>query len=76
MMPTDTPSSDCLVRVNGEIHQVEAGTTLAQLLISLGLASHSVATALNGDFVPRNERAGRVLRDGDHVTCFQPIVGG
>ncbi|MFN3416178.1 MAG: sulfur carrier protein ThiS [Caldimonas sp.] len=72
----DAASSGCSVRVNGQTHRVEAGTTLAQLLARLDMAPHSVATALNGEFVPRGERAGRVLRDGDHVTCFQPIVGG
>jgi len=35
-----------------------------------------VATALNGEFVPRTERAARVLRNGDKVTCFQAITGG
>jgi len=36
----------------------------------------AVATAINGDFVPRSERAARVLREGDAVMCFQPITGG
>ena len=38
--------------------------------------SEAIATAVNGDFVPRGARADRVLADGDRVQCFQPIVGG
>ncbi|AKJ29560.1 sulfur carrier protein ThiS [Caldimonas brevitalea] len=65
-----------LVTVNGAAHQVSAGTSLAQLLELLGHAPTSVATAVNGEFVPRAARVACRLQSGDQISCFQPIVGG
>ncbi|MBP7485679.1 MAG: MoaD/ThiS family protein [Aquabacterium sp.] len=35
-----------------------------------------VATAVNGQFVARTDRASHILADGDTVLCFSPITGG
>jgi sulfur carrier protein len=70
------PTPPCRILVNGEAYDIESGTTLEALLERLGLAPSSVATALDGQFVPRHQRASRVLQEGDRITCFQPIVGG
>jgi len=64
------------VSVNGETRTLREGTSLAQLLVRLGHEPESVAIAVNGDFVPRASRCNRVLRNGDQVACFKPIVGG
>jgi sulfur carrier protein len=64
------------VTVNGEPHELPEGSTLEALLQELGLPHDAQATAVNGDFVPRTSRPARGLREGDAVTCFQPIVGG
>lgn len=64
------------LRLDERPHRVPAGTTLAALVEQLGHAPPAVGTALNGSFVPRAERAQRVLRAGDAVLLFQPIVGG
>ncbi|GAB4088577.1 sulfur carrier protein ThiS [Hydrogenophaga soli] len=50
--------------------------TLADLLAALGVPPDAVATAVNGQFVPRDRRADHRLHAGDSVTTFQPIVGG
>ena len=50
--------------------------TLADLLAALGVAPDTVATAVNGQFVPRDRRTDHRLHAGDSVTTFQPIVGG
>lgn len=65
-----------VVDVNGQSHTLAADATLADLLTRLGHAPDGIATALNGEFVPRGERHRRWLRDGDRLTCFQTIVGG
>ena len=49
---------------------------LAQLLPALDKLPEQVATAVNGEFVPRHARAALVLQDGDAVLCFSPITGG
>lgn len=64
------------VTVNGQARALSPFTTLADLIGHMNHAPHDIATALNGEFIARGQRHERVLRDGDAVTCFQPIVGG
>jgi sulfur carrier protein len=64
------------ITVNGEVHKVHSGCTLAELIDQLGHAPAQIATALNGDFVTRDQRSQHLVRDGDRVNCFQAIVGG
>lgn len=57
--------------------QLPVGSTVADLLDQLQPDDLSaVATAVNGEFVSRGERAQHVLRDGDHLLCFTAITGG
>jgi sulfur carrier protein len=62
--------------VNGQPLAMPANSTLADLLTQLGHAPESIATALNGEFIPRVQRDQQTLRSGDKVTCFQAITGG
>ncbi len=64
------------ITLNGEPMQIESGRTLADLVASLDPPPQRVATAVNGEFVPREARAQCVLRDRDAVFTFQPITGG
>ena len=64
------------IRLNGEPRQLEDGTTLDVLVESLGQTPAALATAVNGDFVPRAQRQTRRLQQGDAVTTFKPITGG
>lgn len=52
------------------------GLTLAALLAAQGVNAEQVATAVNGEFVPRIQRGVTVLQPGDTVLTFQAIVGG
>ncbi len=59
--------------------QLPMGSTLDDALAHLLSPSqhpHQVATAVNGQFVPRGARTGHVLSEGDTVLCFAPITGG
>ena len=49
---------------------------LAQLLALAGHAPEQVATAVNGQFVPRSQRASHIVFATDTVVLFRPIVGG
>ena len=62
--------------VNGKPYTMYAHSTLADLLTQLGHVPESIATALNGEFIPRAKRDQQALRSGDKVSCFQAIVGG
>ena len=64
------------IRLNGEARQLDDGTTLAALIASLGETPAALATAINGNFVPRTQRPACCLQHGDAVTTFQPITGG
>jgi sulfur carrier protein len=61
--------------VNGEATETGAAT-LAELVASLGYIEGEVATALNGDFVPRGARAETKLATGDSVEIVAPRQGG
>lgn len=61
--------------INGEEQQVEAGT-LSALLSALDYEGDWLATALNGDLVPRAERARTALNDGDRIEILAPKQGG
>jgi sulfur carrier protein len=52
------------------------GLTLAALLAAQGVPTTQVATAVNGEFVPRTQREATALKPGDTVLTFQAIVGG
>lgn len=52
------------------------GLTLAALLTAQGVQATQVATAVNGEFIPRTQREATVLKPGDTVLTFQAIVGG
>ena len=71
---TDAPTS-LAIEVNGQSHTT-AATTLHDWVLAQGSTPESLATALNGQFVPRSQRASTPLRAGDHIQTFQPITGG
>jgi sulfur carrier protein len=61
--------------VNGEAAETGVAT-LAELVASLGYNEGQVATALNGDFVPRGRRAETRLAAGDSIEIVAPRQGG
>jgi sulfur carrier protein len=63
------------VVVNGEATDT-AARTLTELIASLGFAEGSVATARNGDFVPRSARNKTCLSAGDKIEIVAPRQGG
>jgi sulfur carrier protein len=63
------------VLVNGETAETCAAT-LAELLAERGFAEAAVATALNGEFVPRAARAETRLAANDTIEIVAPRQGG
>ncbi len=61
--------------VNAQPHEV-TGVTLALALNELGFTSPAIATALNGQFVPRESRNDTVLCPGDRLEVLAPMQGG
>lgn len=69
-------SSTIEIRLDGNARVVETPITLAELIAGLDDVHDSVATAINGEFVPRHLRSTRGLSGGDSVTLVRLIVGG
>ena len=63
------------VIVNGEAREVRA-TTLAEALAALDYGDATVATALNGEFVPAKARAATEVKAGDKIEIVAPRQGG
>jgi thiamine biosynthesis protein ThiS len=61
--------------VNGLERSVSA-LTLADLVTAEDLDPRFVATAVNGDFVPRDARSRTPLAEGDAVEILTPRQGG
>jgi sulfur carrier protein len=68
-------SAPTRIRLNGEAIETEA-RTLADLVAGQGFAENAVATAVNGEFVPRQARAATLLAEGDKVEIVAPRQGG
>jgi sulfur carrier protein len=68
-------SAPTRIRLNGKSLETEA-RTLADLVAGQGFGEAAVATAVNGDFVPRQARAATQLAEGDTVEIVAPRQGG
>jgi sulfur carrier protein len=76
------------IQLNGAWRELSAGVadaaaaqaggapTLAAMLRSCGYEGATVATAVNGEFVPARARAATALQDGDRVEVLAPMQGG
>lgn len=71
-----SPPPTLTITLNGAAQPCAPGTTVADLIAHLHVAPEAVATAVNGCFLARSQRAGHMLQAGDSVTTFQPIEGG
>ncbi len=63
------------INVNGEWVDT-ASTSLDDLLTSLGYEPQTVATAIDGAFVAREQRAGVEIGDGARIEIVAPMQGG
>ncbi|HUE30400.1 MAG TPA: sulfur carrier protein ThiS [Verrucomicrobiae bacterium] len=64
------------VTVNGESRAMDAGTTVADLVATLGLGPRRIAVEVNRAVVPRADYAVTALRDGDAVEIIHFVGGG
>lgn len=63
------------IEVNGAAQDVVA-TNIADALRELGWGGARVATALNGEFLPKAARATTDLTEGDRLEVLAPMQGG
>jgi len=63
------------ISINGVAKDVTS-TNLAAVLHEAGYGDARVATAVNGDFVPRSQYGDLRLNAGDQVDVLAPVQGG
>lgn len=64
------------VVLNGEPHRVPEGSTVADLVASLGRDPRTVAVERNGDLVPRARFGETLLGAGDRLEVVHFVQGG
>jgi sulfur carrier protein len=74
--PSIMSAAPALALVVNGARATYAARTLADLLVEMGYAGATVATARNGDFVPAKLRATTVLMADDTIEIVSPRQGG
>jgi sulfur carrier protein len=64
------------IHVNGEPREIAARSTVAEMLIELGVTQPHVAVELNLEVVPRAQLAETKLHDGDRLEVVTLVGGG
>ena len=65
-----------VIRVNGEAHELPAGSSIPALLERLGLKDAACAVEVNRELVPKRQHAATELRDGDTIEVVTLVGGG
>lgn len=63
------------IYVNSVETQVES-PELVKVLLQLGYQNVTIATAINGDFVPLSKRLLTKVKEGDKLEVLAPMQGG
>ncbi|MBD3808933.1 MAG: sulfur carrier protein ThiS [Sulfuricurvum sp.] len=64
------------IKVNGEMREVPEGTTMFDLITSLGLSERVMASALNMEIVKQDAWDKAVLHEGDTIELLDFVGGG
>jgi len=64
------------ITVNGNARSLEAGATIAQLLVQLDTAGKRVAVERNGEIVPKSLHGVTRLAGGDRLEIVVAVGGG
>lgn len=64
------------IQLNGEFLEMPDGSSVADVLLHLGLTGRRLAVELNEEIVPRSAHASTVLHADDRVEVVHAIGGG
>ena len=64
------------VSVNDEIHELQEGCTVTDLLDHVGTEIRGIAVAQNNIVVPRNQWESTTIQEGDNIMIIQATQGG
>ena len=65
-----------VIKVNGKEIELEKATSVEVYLESAGYQMKRIAVELNGEILPKNEYADRMLEDGDCMEVVTFVGGG
>ncbi|WP_059152793.1 sulfur carrier protein ThiS [Novosphingobium barchaimii] len=69
-------ADELLLTVNGEPRRAAPGSSIADLVIGLGLDPAKVAVERNAEIAPRSTLADVILADGDVLEIVHFVGGG
>ena len=64
------------IQLNGDLYEINNGTSLNQLLNKLNIQKNKVAIEVNGEIVEKNKYSNLILNKNDKVEIVQFIGGG
>jgi len=64
------------IKVNGELREIKDGSTMLELIRSLGLEERVMASALNMAIVKQDGWENAVLKEGDTIELLDFVGGG
>jgi sulfur carrier protein len=64
------------IKVNGEVREIPEGSTMLDLIRSLGLEERVMASALNMEIVKQDAWGNAVLQEGDTIELLDFVGGG
>ncbi len=64
------------LKVNGNLHRLEGGDTLSELLQQLAITEGRFAVEVNGEIIPKSQHHEYKLHDKDAVEIVRAIGGG
>ncbi|WP_310439890.1 sulfur carrier protein ThiS [Sulfuricurvum sp.] len=64
------------IKVNGEIRDIPNGSTMLDLIRSLGVEERVMASALNMEIVKQDAWGSALLKEGDTIELLDFVGGG
>ena len=64
------------VRVNGDISDIDVGSTVEAVVDAVAPSPRGIAVAINGEIVPRSSWTATTVVDGDEVEVLGAAQGG
>jgi thiamine biosynthesis protein ThiS len=64
------------IQINGEEREVAAGSSISDLLRTLGLDRQACAVEVNLTLVPKARHGAHILADGDRLEVVSLVGGG
>lgn len=64
------------IKVNGEVREVNEGSTMHDLIRSLGVEERVMASALNMEIVKQDAWGNTLLKEGDTIELLDFVGGG